>query len=97
MIPLRDSVRPRRRPFVNWLLILINFLVFFHELGLTQRQLNRVFYALGVVPAKVFYLLKVGAPVEVLALPFFTDMFLHGGWIHILGNMLFLWVFGDNV
>jgi len=97
MIPLRDNIRSRHRPYMNWLLILVNFLVFFQELGLGQRQLNNLFFNLGVVPARVLYLLKAGAPLEALAVPFFTDMFLHGGWVHILGNMLFLWVFGDNV
>ncbi|RKO67643.1 rhomboid family intramembrane serine protease [Desulfofundulus salinus] len=98
MIPLRDSIRPRRRPFVNWLLILINLWVFFFkELGLSQAQLSELFYNLGVIPARVTHALQTGAPLEPLLIPFITAMFLHGGWVHLGGNMLYLWIFGDNV
>lgn len=97
MIPLRDSVRPGRTPFVNWALILINLYVFYQEAKLFPDQLNQVFYSFGVIPADVTHLAVSGASLGPVVLPFFTAMFLHGGWMHVLGNMLFLFIFGDNV
>ncbi|HBV96426.1 MAG: protease [Peptococcaceae bacterium BICA1-7] len=97
MIPLRDSVRPRTTPFVNWILIALNLYVFIREVMLPPRQLNEVFYTLGVIPASVTQLLLNGSDMVYVIITFFTAMFLHGGWTHMLGNMLFLWVFGDNV
>nr|WP_152946759.1 rhomboid family intramembrane serine protease [Desulfofundulus thermobenzoicus] len=75
----------------------LNLFVFFQELTLSPNELNQLFFNLGVVPARVFHVLAMGAPVEPLLIPFITSMFLHGGWVHVLGNMLYLWIFGDNV
>ncbi len=97
MIPLRDSVRPGKAPFVNWILIGVNLYVFVREIMLTPQELNEVFYNLGVIPSNVIHLLFAGAPLDPVMITFITAMFLHGGWLHVLGNMLFLWVFGDNV
>ena len=97
MIPLRDSVRPRTTPFVNWILIAVNLFVFVREIMLPPQQLNEVFYTLGLIPAKASEVFMSGAPLDTVFITFFTSMFLHGGWMHVLGNMLFLWVFGDNV
>ncbi|MGB9867551.1 MAG: rhomboid family intramembrane serine protease [Bacillota bacterium] len=98
MIPLRDSIRSRRFPVVNVILIVVNVLVFLFELLLTPRELTAFVRQFGLVPA------AYRSPLSVLALqglrgfyPFLTSMFLHNGWLHIGGNMLFLWVFGDNV
>ncbi|MFZ5595445.1 MAG: rhomboid family intramembrane serine protease [Bacillota bacterium] len=94
MIPIRDSVRPEKTPYVNWILIVLNLSVFIWELMLPRQGLNEVYYYWGLVPSNVihnFFLLG-GIP-----LTFITSIFLHGGWMHVLGNMLFLWVFGDNV
>lgn len=96
MIPLRDSIRPKRKPIINWFLILVNFFCFFYELKLTEPQLNQLFYHFGIVPAGVTAVINGLYPPVYLA-AFFTAMFLHGGWVHILGNMWFLWIFGDNV
>jgi len=97
MIPLRDSMRPRRAPVVNWLLIVVNVLIFFYSTGLAGTQLEELYFHYGVVPSKVFHLLQTGTSLEPVYLPFLTDMFLHGGWLHIISNMWFLWIFGDNV
>lgn len=97
MIPIRDSVRPRRRPVVNWTIIAINLLVFFYGLGLSGQQLEDVYFHYGVIPSEVFHLIQTGAPLEPLFLPFLSAMFLHGGWFHVIGNMWYLWIFGDNV
>jgi membrane associated rhomboid family serine protease len=96
LIPLRDSVRPQNKPVINWILILVSFLVFLNELKLTPPQLNQLFYHFGVIPAEAVAVLNGINPSIYLA-TFFTAMFLHGGWVHILGNMWFLWIFGDNV
>lgn len=96
MIPLRDSIRPRRYPFVNIGIILINIAVFVYQLGMGSEELMQFFTTYGVVPQRLTLLLDTPLRVE-LWLPLFSSMFLHGGWLHLLGNMLYLWVFGDNV
>ncbi len=97
MIPLKDINRSRTIPFITVFLIILNLLAFLYELSL-GRQLNKFFYAYGVVPAffsDTRYWQELGFVAGVL--PLFSSMFLHGGWLHFLGNMLYLWVFGDNV
>lgn len=95
MIPLRDNVPSRRYPIVTIVLIALNFLAFLYEVSLTEPQQVRLFYACGMVPIRLLH------PEVVPGLPFFltlfTSLFLHGGLLHLLGNMLFLWIFGDNV
>ncbi len=98
MIPIHDDNPVSITPYVTYLLIGICVLVFFWELSLAQ-QLQGIFYSLGVVPAVL-----VGdgqLPAEVALIPswlsIFTSMFLHGGWMHLIGNMLYLWVFGNNI
>lgn len=96
MIPIGDSPRRRTFPFVNWTLIILNVIVFIYELSLpTERQLNAFFLTWGVVPAEFRNFWE--NPDPGLLIPLVTSQFLHGGWLHIIGNMLFLWVFGDNV
>lgn len=97
MIPLRDSVRPKKAPYINWILIAINLYVFIREIMLPPRELNEVFYNLGVIPSNVLHLFFSGSALDPVMITFITAMFLHGGWLHVLSNMLFLWVFGDNV
>ncbi|MGD0621676.1 MAG: rhomboid family intramembrane serine protease [Thermacetogeniaceae bacterium] len=97
MIPLRDSTRSRTFPIVNVSLIVINFIVFFKEISLSNQALNQLTFTYGLVPAHVASQLAAGAPFLSLATPFITAMFLHANWLHIIGNMLYLWIFGDNV
>ncbi len=92
MIPIRDINPTRRFPVVTVGLIVVNALVFFFELSLTPYELNRTFRTAGLVPYQVTH--NLGVPV---ALDFITAMFLHGGWLHIVSNMLYLWIFGNNV
>ncbi|HVH31383.1 MAG TPA: rhomboid family intramembrane serine protease [bacterium] len=91
MIPLRDTVPARSFPLVNWLLIALNVLMFILILSLRSNAEGLV-AALGLVPKR---LLTDPQPWEFVT-PF-TAMFLHGGWAHLIGNMLALYVFGDNV
>ena len=99
-IPLHDGIPLTylRRPVVNYLLILANALAFlFVTYGPLDEQ--RIDLALGVIPAVLFdkAVLAKGLALVPAWVTLFTGMFLHGGWMHIAGNMLFLWVFGDNV
>lgn len=82
---------------MNVSIILANVAVFIYELSLGERELERFFLQFGVVPQYVttaLYSFDVGLAT---ILPLFSSMFLHGGWLHLGGNMLYLWVFGDNV
>ena len=97
MIPLKDTIPSRTVPFVNYTLILLNLLSFFYQLSLGPH-LEKFLYAWGVVPAQFFAPLSIGhLHLSQKILPLFTSMFLHGGWLHFLGNMLYLYIFGDNV
>lgn len=96
MIPLRDSLRSRSFPVVTILLIVLNAYVFLHELFLSAHALDILVHRFGVVPAQMGNILAHEG-ISWMLLPLITATFLHGGWLHMLGNMLYLWVFGDNI
>jgi len=97
LIPLRDNIPSRTVPFVTYILIGANVLAFFMELSLGPN-LGRFVYIFGVVPQKVLFAISEAPQLLPYAIvPFFTSIFLHGGWMHLLGNMLYLYIFGDNV
>ena len=85
MIPLRDVIPSRTRPLVTVSLIALNISVFLFQVGLSPRAAERFIFAFGVIPANLSMMTVV------------TAMFVHGGLAHLAGNMLFLWIFGDNV
>lgn len=95
MLPIRDTIQSKTPPIVTVGLIVVNSLVFFFQLSLGYK-LNDFLAVFGLVPTRFIHLLEKG---QILAgiLPLFTCMFLHGGWLHIIGNMWYLWIFGDNV
>lgn len=97
MIPIKDNIRSRRFPIVNITLIIINIAVFVYELSLSQGQLNSFMYSYGVIPRKVAALAAGQPDLAGAVVPLITAMFIHGGWLHVLGNILYLWIFGDNV
>jgi membrane associated rhomboid family serine protease len=99
MIPIGDENRGRRRtPIVLVLLLIANIGAFIYEISLSQGALQRLVLGWGVTPYEITNRVdlppEIGAPIWVTI---FTSMFLHGGWLHIGGNMLYLWIFGDNV
>ena len=85
MIPLRDVIPSRTVPFLTITIIALNALAWFYELGLPREDLPVFLRQFGVVPAYF-------APATLI-----SSMFLHGSWSHVLGNMWYLWIFGDNV
>ena len=98
MIPIRDTIPRRHFPFAVFALIAINVFVFIREISLPQDLTEQFIYLFGLVPARfthVDWAAQIGFPRTYL--PFLTTMFLHGGWLHIIGNMWVLWIFGDNV
>ena len=99
MFPIQDSI-PRKCPaLMNWTIMGICTVVFLFETVLPPKVLEHLIYLYGVVPARYTHpdwAMAAGlSPVPIL--PLFTCMFLHGSWIHIIGNMWTLWIFGDNI
>lgn len=90
MIPIGDeNIQGAGPAFINWLLIVINTVVFLFEVTMSQPALEAFINQWGVIPVNILN----GQNMITL----FTAMFLHGGWLHLIGNMVFLWVFGDNI
>jgi len=97
MIPIRDAIRSRTFPIINVLIIITNSLVFFWQLSLGPR-LREAFLLYGIVPLRYSDPdLSAQFTLFEQVFPFITSMFLHGGFFHILGNMWFLYIFGDNI
>jgi membrane associated rhomboid family serine protease len=95
VIPIRDTIRSRTAPVVTVALIVVNAMVFLHEIALGP-YIERFVYAYGLIPRRFVY--WPGGWLDPMRfLPLFTSMFWHGGWLHLIGNMLYLWIFGDNV
>jgi membrane associated rhomboid family serine protease len=99
MIPLKDDNPSRSTPFVTYGIIALCVLVFLWELSLGPAGAQRVVYALGVIPAVLLQGLELPPEIQMVGpwTSVFTSMFLHGGWMHLLSNMLYLYIFGDNV
>jgi membrane associated rhomboid family serine protease len=99
MIPLRDDNPSELRPVVTIGLIALCTLVFLWQFAQGSRGGAEVVYSLGLIPSVLFGIHEL--PQELVQVPptvtIFTSMFLHGGWMHLIGNMLYLWIFGDNV
>ncbi|MBY6082487.1 rhomboid family intramembrane serine protease [Ruegeria arenilitoris] len=91
MFPIRDHNPSGRTPYVVYALIAANILIFLSYVGIMDdaRLINRFYFDYAIIPARI----SDGVALETLV----TSMFLHGGWLHLIGNMLFLWIFGDNM
>ena len=102
MVPLRDNVPTTITPYITYGLIGANIGIFLYQLGLTPQQLQAFFYSAAVVPCQLSGNIASRCPIPTpQELPelatLITSQFLHGGFLHIAGNMLFLWIFGNNV
>lgn len=96
MIPLRDTIPSRSFPIVSVTFIVINTIVFLYQWSLGPAVTDFIDrYAL--VPARLLTMFQEGTEPISAVLPVFSSMFLHAGWFHLIGNMLYLWIFGDNV
>jgi membrane associated rhomboid family serine protease len=98
MIPIRDANPSRMAPAVNYLIIAACVVVFIYELALGRHALRGLILQYGIVPvhySRLEILANLGGRESVV--PFFTSMFLHGGWLHLIGNMWVLYIFGDNI
>src|SRR6266851_5131472 len=85
MIPLRDVIPSRTTPYITVTIIVLNALAWLFEVSLPHESLNEFLTVYGVVPAYFSWPTLI------------TSMFLHGSWSHVIGNMWYLWIFGDNV
>jgi rhomboid family protein len=99
VLPIGDNIPARSPAVATWLLILVNSLVFLCELAMPEPVLEAFLHLFGLVPARYTHpdwAVWLGFPADSYW-PFLTNMFIHGGWLHIIANMWTLWIFGDNV
>jgi membrane associated rhomboid family serine protease len=99
MLPLKDDQPRYSTPYVTWFLIALNILIYFFQATLDQKSSELLANQFGEVPAHLAAFLSGSHRYTLpqVVVPFFTSMFLHGGWEHVIGNMWFLYIFGDNV
>ena len=102
MIPLKDDVPSRSVPFITLALIALNLVIFVYQLALqmepgAQSAAEELVREFGLVPCRLTGQCRVPDDVPQPVLTIFTSMFLHGGLLHLAGNMLYLWIFGNNV
>jgi membrane associated rhomboid family serine protease len=100
MIPLKDDTPRFSTPYITYFLIALNTVIFLYEmLGFGPRARNQLMFEFGMVPARISGLASGAHQVSAGAalLPILTSMFLHASWLHLIGNMWVLWIFGDNI
>ena len=99
MIPIRDTIPCNNRPYVTWTLMAVNIVIFLLMQVMPEQTTQTFLYLYGMVPARYSYpewALQVGLPDDHY-FSFISSMFIHGGWLHIIMNMLFMWIFADNI
>ena len=99
MIPLKDDNPTSGRPIVTYFLISICVVVFFMQLGSESYRTGQLFYSYGLIPSVLMGHDRL--PIDLYAVPayvtIFSSMFMHGGFMHLIGNMLYMWIFADNI
>lgn len=98
MIPLKstNNIKVKGFPFINVIFILICVYVFIYELRLPKSQIDHFFYTYGVIPDHFLQKIRIIDDWQILY-PYVTSLFVHAGWLHIIGNMLFLAIFGNDI
>jgi membrane associated rhomboid family serine protease len=99
MFPLKDDNPISITPVVTWIFIAVNAAAFLYQLSLNASQERLLVYQFGAIPAVISGVASLSHKLSVVPpfLSILTGMFLHGGWMHLIGNMWFLWVFGNNI
>src|SRR6202011_3198716 len=99
MFPIKDDQPRYSTPFINGFLIVLNILIYLFQASLDPQSYEVFARQFGVVPSHLSAFLAGSPkyPLPAIVIPFFTSMFLHAGWMHVLGNMWFLYIFGDNI
>jgi membrane associated rhomboid family serine protease len=99
MIPLKDDNPTSRKPIVTYFVIAICVLIFFIQLTSQSYRTGQLFYSYGLIPSVLMGNNQL--PLDLYAIPswltIFTSMFMHGGFMHLVGNMLYMWIFADNI
>ena len=99
MIPLKDDNPTSGKPIVTYILIGLCVVVFFMQLGSDSYKSGQLFYSYGLIPSVLMEHNQL--PLDLYAVPalatIFTSMFMHGGFMHLIGNMLYMWIFADNI
>jgi membrane associated rhomboid family serine protease len=97
VIPIRDNIRSRSIPITGYILIISTAVIFMKELMLEDGQLDQMVATFGLIPAVFLSGLDSRLTDITVYLPLVTNLFLHGGWLHVIGNLWYLKIFGDNV
>jgi len=99
MIPLKDDNPTSGKPFVTYCIIGLCILIFLIQLSTQSYQTGELFYSYGLIPSVLMSHNQL--PIDLYAIPawltIFTSMFMHGGFMHLAGNMLYMWIFADNI
>ncbi len=99
MIPLKDDNPTSNKPIVTFILIGLCVIIFFIQLGSQSYKTGHLFYSYGLIPSVLMG--ENQLPMDLYAVPayltIFTSMFMHGGFMHLIGNMLYMWIFADNI
>ena len=99
MFPISDDNPRHLTPYVSWTIIGLNIVVFLWQFSLGVEGGERAVYALGFIPARFFGAAELSPELDALSpsMTILSSMFMHGGWLHLGSNMLYLWIFGDNI
>ncbi len=97
--PFADENPTKKKPIISWSIIFVCSFIFFNQIFEPIYIIEQTFLSFGMIPAILFGYSELSGPLKIIHpfLSVFTSMFLHGGWMHIIGNMTYLYIFGDNI